>query len=183
MNVKRLKYILESVAKEYIVEVETTSELTLNDLYVSTDEERRSRAKNQIDRIDSPKVRQEGNIITPSQIDPLKPISFEFNVLSGKSHATYNANIRFQEKLSSGSKAKVSCSCPDFKFRVGWVLLQKKALYNPSMFPDIMKNNPPNGSTAKRPGSHGTNPDFKKYVCKHLIASCDALMNSGVLKN
>ena len=181
MNKNRLKYILESVEREYIMEAETKSELTLNDLYVSTDDERRSRAKNQIDRVDAPKVRQEGNIVTPAQIDPAKAISFEFNVLSGKSHHTYVTNIRLQDSLASSSKVKVSCTCPDFKFRVGWVLHQKKALYNPSMFPDIMKNNPPNGSTSTK-GSKGTNPDFKKYICKHLVACCDALMNDGVLK-
>lgn len=167
-----VKYILESKNWSMLMEAEKPSKLTLNDLYTSTDQDRKDRGKNQIDRVDVPEVHQDGKIITPSQLDPNKPATFDFKVLSGKSGKTYSAHIRFQDNLKTTSKVKMGCRCGDFQFRFGTVLYVDDALYNPTSYPNKMLTQLP----------EKTNPEFKTKICKHLLACCDALYNEGIIK-
>jgi hypothetical protein len=154
------------------MEAERLSYLTLNDIYTSTDEERKSRAKNQIDRVDIPAVHQGGNVTSISQIDKEKPATFDFKVLSGKSHIEYKAYIMFQENVKTTSKVKVACRCPDFGYRSAWVMNGNEALYNNTSFPPLQQQQAPDK----------TNPDLKEYMCKHLLASVDAIYNEGIIK-
>jgi|ERR1700682_319139 len=57
--------------------------------------------------------------------------------------------------LDNKLNVKVSCSCDDFKYREEWALWNRKAAdieYSNGDFPDM------------------TNPQYRPYVCKHILA-------------
>ena len=146
------------------------SKLNLLDISGQTDQDRIDRAHNQIELVDLVKVTQLGKDIDKKNLNKELAVTFYFRTVSTNGHE-YFPIVRFQENMTSKSPVRISCTCPDFNYRVAYALNSYDALYNPSAFADKVLNEPPTR----------TNPKVSPYMCKHLIIALKAMQEEGLI--